>query len=80
MAEDYHQKYRLRHDAVLGKALATIYPDAAAFRDSTASARVNGWLDGHGTATEYRAARDSLGLPERALERLDALFAEAAAE
>ena len=79
MAEDYHQKYRLRSDGVLRGAFETIYPDAAAFRDSTAAARVNGWLAGYGSATEYRAVRDDLGLPERALKRLDALFAETAA-
>jgi len=79
VAEDYHQKYRLRGDALLSKAFETIYPDASALRDSTAAARVNGWLAGYGSADEYRAVRDQLGLPDAALKRLDELFTEATA-
>ena len=76
VAEDYHQKYRLRGDRVLRRAFEAIYADEAAFRDSTATARVNGWLAGYGTAAEYRVVRDRLGLPESALKRLDERFAE----
>ena len=79
VAEDYHQKYRLRGDPVLRKAFEKVCPDDAALRDSTAAARVNGWLAGYGTATEYRAAREQLGLPESALKRLDERFAETTA-
>jgi len=76
VAEDYHQKYRLRGNAALRKAFQALTPDDAALRDSTVAARVNGWLAGYGTAAEYRAVRDRLGLPAQALERLDALFVE----
>ena len=45
-AEDYHQKYRLRSEPALMKALAERYPDGG-WVDSTAAARINGMLAGH---------------------------------
>ncbi len=75
-AEDYHQKYRLRRDALLRRAFETIYAEPTDLRDSTAAARVNGWLAGYGTRAEYLEVRDRLGLPEKALKQLDEHFAE----
>lgn len=49
LAEDYHQKYYLRQVPKLMKELAAIYPNPADFIDSTASARINGYVGGHGT-------------------------------
>ena len=48
IAEDYHQKYRLRNQDALAKELLAIYPGNADFVASTAAARINGYLDGHG--------------------------------
>ena len=72
LAEDYHQKYRLRADRVLREEFAVFYPDEADFRESTAAARVNGYLDGWGTRAELEEEIDSFGLSERARERLRA--------
>ncbi len=62
MAEDYHQKYRLRNEAALYREMRGHYPDAGDFRDSTASARLNGYLDGNGTCAELEAEIESYGL------------------
>jgi methionine-S-sulfoxide reductase len=72
LAEDYHQKYRLRADRVLREEFAAFYPDEADLRESTAAARVNGYLDGWGTRAELEDEIDALGLSERARERLRA--------
>jgi hypothetical protein len=70
LAEDYHQKYRLRGDARLWAELSAIYPDSRELVDSTAAARLNGFLDG--CADQARVARDldRLGLSEDAGRRL----------
>ena len=73
VAEDYHQKYRLRGEPVLARELSAIYSDPAALRDSTAAARINGYLDGHGTLDELEAEIDSYGLSGPAAERLRSL-------
>lgn len=57
-AEDYHQKYRLRSHRDLDAALHKLYPDEAAFRDSTAAARANAILSG------YDAPIDDLDVPD----------------
>lgn len=54
-AEDYHQKYRLRRHAEWMRQLAAIYPDPKDFTDSTAAARLNGFLAGFGTEERVRA-------------------------
>ena len=61
-AEDYHQKYHLRQHAALMREFAAIYPDPAAFADSTAAARVNGYVAGDGSRAELLAEVDRLGL------------------
>lgn len=65
-AEDYHQKYRLRGSHALLAEFVAMYPDGGALADSTAAARVNGWLDGYGTAEQVEAALPQLGLSKRA--------------
>jgi peptide-methionine (S)-S-oxide reductase len=62
MAEEYHQKYRLRNAPALFREMRGYYPDADDFRDSTAAARLNGYLDGNGTCEELEAEIDSYGL------------------
>lgn len=48
-AEDYHQKYRLRHQRELHDALVAHFGSDRAFVDSTAAARINGLLGGYGS-------------------------------
>lgn len=62
-AEDYHQKYRLRHVRDLMAEFRQMYPVDVDFVDSTAAARVNGYLDGYGTAAQLEAEVGDLGLP-----------------
>ena len=69
-AEDYHQKYRLRNRASLMSEFHEIYPDEESFVDSTAAARVNGWLDGCGEPGTIDAEIARLGLSERGVLEL----------
>jgi len=59
LAEDYHQKYHLQQIAELMEELTTIYPNFADFRDSTAVARINGYVGGHVTLEELQAQLSS---------------------
>jgi len=69
-AEDYHQKYYLRsHRDLLGEFQA-IYPKEADFVASTAVARVNGYLGGHGTAAQLQEELPRLGLSPEGQKRL----------
>lgn len=70
VAEDYHQKYELRCNAVLTKEFLGLYPDPAALRESTAAARVNGYLAGKSTPARLRLEIDSLGLSEEGRREL----------
>jgi peptide-methionine (S)-S-oxide reductase len=70
LAEDYHQKYRLRQSPTFMSEFATIYPDPADFVSSTAAARVNGYLGGYGTLADLQAEIDDLGLSPAAQEEL----------
>jgi peptide-methionine (S)-S-oxide reductase len=76
LAEFYHQKYRLQQTAYLKEAFSAIYPDAQDFIDSTAVARVNGYVSGYGSSAELAEELDALGLPpavgEKLLERVRA--------
>ena len=69
-AEDYHQKYRLRGVKALREEYERIYPDADDFVDSTATARVNGYLGGHGTLEQFEEEIGTLGLSEEGQEKL----------
>lgn len=70
LAEDYHQKYRLRQDRELHSEYQAIYPGARDFVDSTAVTRVNGYLGGHGTLRDLEKDLPALGLSAGARERL----------
>jgi peptide-methionine (S)-S-oxide reductase len=62
LAEDYHQKYRLWQVQELMRELGSIYPETERFVDSTAVARVNGYVGGNGTLQNLEAELDKLGL------------------
>jgi peptide-methionine (S)-S-oxide reductase len=69
-AEDYHQKFYLRQDSILMGEFRAIYPEARNFTDSTAAARVNGYLAGYGSRTSLQADLDILGLSPGGSKRL----------
>jgi peptide-methionine (S)-S-oxide reductase len=62
VAEDYHQKYYLRGWFDLANELYAIYPDPAEFRDSTAAARLNGYIAGYGSTDTIENNIGRLGL------------------
>ena len=73
-AEAYHQKYRLRRSSRFIDILKEIYPDNEDLRDSTAAAKLNGFLAGHGTANQIKNLAGKLGLTEQARAELLARF------
>lgn len=72
-AEDYHQKYTLRGTKDLMAEFNAIYPEAAQFTDSTAAARVNGYVGGHGTIAQLEVEIEILGLSTEGRRRLEEL-------
>jgi methionine-S-sulfoxide reductase len=69
-AEDYHQKYRLRARKELMRELKAMLPTEKAFTDSTAAARINGYLGGYGTADDLLKELPGFGLSPEAGRRL----------
>jgi methionine-S-sulfoxide reductase len=61
-AEDYHQKYALRSDRSMMLRIRAHYPDDEGLRESTAAARLNGYLYGAGSPLQLEAEVDGLGL------------------
>ena len=61
-AEDYHQKYLLNRRSDLARELARIYPIKKDYVDSTAVARINGYVGGHGDAAQLAKEIDTFGL------------------
>ena len=74
IAEDYHQKYRLRHDRLLMRELKAYYPDDRDFVNSTVAARLNGRLDGEGDPAVLDREIGSYGLSEDGRARLRAVM------
>jgi peptide-methionine (S)-S-oxide reductase len=70
IAEDYHQKYYLRSYSEVVKVIYEIYPNPADFRDSTATARLNGYLGGYGDPDTLMKNLDSLGLSQSGKQAL----------
>jgi len=62
MAEDYHQKYILKHHGKLKNEMSRIYPLHRDFVDSTAVARLNGYAGGNGSRDQLSREIESLGL------------------
>jgi peptide-methionine (S)-S-oxide reductase len=69
-AEDYHQKYYLRGRREIMRQFLQHYPQPADFMNSTAAARVNGYLGGNGTSASLKADLERLGLFEATWEEL----------
>ncbi len=63
-AEDYHQKYALRHNQALMQLFDHWYPTGKEFRDSFTAMRMNAYLQGHGSATLLMSELEGYGLPD----------------
>ena len=74
LAEDYHQKYQLRGQRELMREFKAMFPREIDFINSTAAARVNGYLGGYGSSEEFKATVEKLGLSSAAREQLLANF------
>jgi peptide-methionine (S)-S-oxide reductase len=70
LAEDYHQKYRLRNKVDYLKEYLAIYPNPEDFVNSTAVMRMNGYLGGNGRLAALDKELDSLGLSPEAQQKL----------
>jgi len=69
-AEDYHQKYYLRNTRDLMDQYKDRFPKEDAFTDSTAVARVNGFIGGNGTTQQLEKEGSELGINGEAVEAL----------
>jgi methionine-S-sulfoxide reductase len=70
LAEGYHQKYALRRSQVVMEDFRAMYSKLEGFVDSTAAARVNGYLAGHGTCEGLKQEIDELGLSDEGSKSL----------
>jgi peptide-methionine (S)-S-oxide reductase len=62
LAEDRHQKYKLQRQPELMAEYRAIYPDFSDFVNSTAVARVNGYLYGYGNREELEVKIGDFGM------------------
>jgi len=62
LAEDYHQKYSLRHQRDLMREFTAIYPTLADLLRSTAVSRANGFASGYGTSALLESEIADYGL------------------
>jgi peptide-methionine (S)-S-oxide reductase len=69
-AEAYHQKYYLRSNKRLLKELQRYYQADVDLMNSTAAARLNGYLGGSGSAETLKAEIDRYGLSEEGRSEL----------
>jgi peptide-methionine (S)-S-oxide reductase len=70
LAEPYHQKYQLQLNRNLMREFKTLYSANEDFVNSTAAARVNGYLGGHGSLSQLQAELSDLGLSAAGAENL----------
>jgi peptide-methionine (S)-S-oxide reductase len=69
-AEAYHQKYLLQLEPSLIKEFERMYPLPSDLINSTAAARVNGYLGGYGTYKDLQAEIQEFGLSRSARTKL----------
>jgi peptide-methionine (S)-S-oxide reductase len=67
LAEDYHQKYALRNAPELMEEFKAIYPKLNDFVNSTAAARINGYIHGSGSIAQFEKEAPTLGLSDNGL-------------
>ncbi len=70
LAETYHQKYRLQQVPALFSEFRDLYPQDDEFINSTATARVNGYLGGYGSLAALQAEIEDLGLSQAGRQTL----------
>lgn len=70
LAEHYHQKYALRNDRLLIADFRAMFADDDSFRESTAAARVNGYVAGEGSRATLEREIGRFGLTFVAGEHL----------
>ena len=68
LAEDYHQKYRLQNSP-LKTQFRAMYPEFEDFNNSTAAARLNGFVAGHGSRRLFDAEHQNYGIQIETLEQ-----------
>jgi peptide-methionine (S)-S-oxide reductase len=73
LAENYHQKYLLKQRPDLTADMSRIYPLKRDFIDSTAVARLNGYVGGYGSSDQLAREIDSLGLSDESRHALEML-------
>jgi len=73
LMENYHQKYYLRNSPELIAEFERLTLQAQDFIDSTAAARINGFVAGYSSQAMLLSEIDKYGLSERGRERLFAL-------
>ncbi len=70
LAEDYHQKYYLRRVPGLWREASRFYPDLDGLVNSTAVARMNGYVAGYGSVAQLEEELPGLGLSPEAGRQL----------
>ena len=75
LAEDYHQKYSLQSQPQIMGALNAMYPEFGGVIDSTAAARMNGYVCGYGDMARLKSEVAEYGLPQEAQQKLMRYFA-----
>lgn len=70
LAEGYHQKYYLSLNSFLRAEFRQMFPLEKDLVNSTAAARVNGYIGGYGTMAGLKEDLDRLGLSEEGRKRL----------
>ncbi len=73
LAENYHQKYLLKQRSDLAAELSRVYPRNRDFINSTAAARLNGYVGANGSPAQLAREIDSLGLSTAGRQTLQAL-------
>jgi methionine-S-sulfoxide reductase len=73
LAENYHQKYLLKRRSDLTAEMSRVYPLDRDFIDSTAVARLNGYVGGNGSPAQLDRDIDSLGLSPAGRQALEML-------
>ncbi len=70
IAEDYHQKYYLQQNVKLMEEFIFMYKTTSQITNSTAAARVNGYIGGYVSFDQLKQELGLLGLTSQSAERL----------
>ena len=73
LAEDYHQKYLLKGHKKLLDEMKKVYPRSQDFINSTAVARLNGYVGRNGSKEQLSREINRLGLSEQGKKVLSEL-------